>query len=167
MRFGQKGTITHGWAKRGSRPSAVKQLEYDWAYVFAAVCPASGESVAMIAPSVNIGLMNLHLKWIAEHMRSTPGGELVRVILILDNAGWHRSPKVAWPANITPLFLPPYSPELNCVEPLWPRVRLCGLSNRVLPCGRALQDRGEEAWNRLIPEIIKFTCRSSWMERGN
>ena len=89
-----------------------------------------------------------------------------QIHLVLDNAGWHRSPKVVWPANITPRFLPPYSPELNPVEPLWPRVRLCGLSNSVLPTGQALQDRGCEAWNRITTEDIKSTCRVPWLERG-
>ena len=88
-------------------------MEYEWAYVFGAVCPATGESSAMIAPTVNVGLMNQHLRWISEAVSATLAGEIVQVILILDNAGWHRSPKVMWPKNITPHFLPPYSPELE------------------------------------------------------
>ena len=68
---------------------------------------------AMIASTVNIGLMNQHLRRISESVRATPAGEIVQVILILDNAGRHRSPKVVWPKNITPHFLPPYSPELE------------------------------------------------------
>ena len=79
-------------------------------------------------------MMNLHLKWISEHSRGTPAGDIVRIVLILDRAGRHALPKVKWPSNITPLFLPPYSPELNPVERVWPLVRLRGLANRVLPC---------------------------------
>lgn len=166
MRFGQKGTLTHGWARRGSRPRAVRQTEYDWAYLFAAVCPKTGESVAMVAPHVGIDMMNLHLKWLGEHVRSTPAGDMVQVVLILDRAGWHVSPKVKWPGNIKPLFLPPYSPELNCVERLWPRVRLRGLANRALPGGDALDREGLNAWNRLTPQDIIDTCRTPWMERA-
>ena len=167
MRFGQHGVLTHGWAKRGTRPTAAKQMEYDWAYVFGAVCPATGESSAMIAATVNIGLMNQHLRWISESVRATPAGEIVQVILILDNAGWHRSPRVEWPKNITPHFLPAYSPELNPVERLWRRVRLNGLSNSILPSGELLQDRGAEAWNRLTPADIKSICRVAWLAREN
>lgn len=167
MRYGQKGTLTHSWSRRGTRPRAVRQTEYDWAYLFGAVCPATGESVAMIAPTVGIELMNLHLKWIDEHTRSTPGGAMVQVVLILDQAGWHTSPKVVWPCNITPLFLPPYSPELNPVERLWPMVRARGLSNRVLPGGAALDREGADAWNRLTTDAIKSACRVPWMERSD
>ena len=36
-------------------------------------------------------------------------------VLLLDQAGWHVSPKLKVPANITLLPLPPRSPELNPV----------------------------------------------------
>ncbi len=38
-RFGQHGTITRVWAKVGTRPRAIRQTQYDYLYVFAAVCP--------------------------------------------------------------------------------------------------------------------------------
>jgi transposase len=41
-RFGQKGTITRVWARRGSRPRAVQQTGYTSLYVLAAVCAATG-----------------------------------------------------------------------------------------------------------------------------
>ena len=52
-RVGQQGTLTAVWAERGSRPAAVKQTEYEWVYLYAAVSPATGASSAMLAPSVN------------------------------------------------------------------------------------------------------------------
>ncbi|MFK3969033.1 transposase [Ensifer adhaerens] len=36
--------------------------------------------------------------------------------LFLDQAGWHVTPKLKVPDNITLMFLPPRSPELNPVE---------------------------------------------------
>ena len=82
-----------------------------------------------------------------------------------DRAGWHVSPKVKWPPNITPLFLPAFSPELNPVERVWPLVRLRGLANRVLPGGKALDDEGVKAWNRLTMDDFQSVCRTNWMER--
>lgn len=52
-RFGQQGTLTHVWAQKGSRPTAIKQTEYEWVYLFAAVNPVTGDSSAMLAPTVN------------------------------------------------------------------------------------------------------------------
>jgi transposase len=42
-----------------------------------------------------------------------------KVLLIEDNAGWHRSQKAQIPDGITVEFLPPYSPELQPAERLW------------------------------------------------
>jgi transposase len=40
------------------------------------------------------------------------------IILIMDQAGWHKSQRLQVPDNIQIKFLPPYSPELNPVERL-------------------------------------------------
>jgi hypothetical protein len=53
-------------------------------------------------------------------------GSFKRVLLVVDGAGWHKSPKVVLPAGLELVFLPPYSPELQPCERLWP------LSNEAL-----------------------------------
>ena len=40
-------------------------------------------------------------------------------VVMLDQAGWHMSTKLAVPDNITLLPLPSRSPELNPVENVW------------------------------------------------
>jgi DDE superfamily endonuclease len=40
-------------------------------------------------------------------------------ILVLDNGAGHTAKAVRWPSNVVPVFLPPYSPELNPMERLW------------------------------------------------
>ena len=42
-----------------------------------------------------------------------------KVLLVEDNAGWHRSKKAEIPPGIELEFLPPYSPELQPAERLW------------------------------------------------
>ena len=37
------------------------------------------------------------------------------LLLVMDQAGSHRSQTMVWPEHIKPLLLPPYSPELNPV----------------------------------------------------
>ena len=51
--------------------------------------------------------------------------------LLGDQAGWHLTPKLAIPNNITVLALPPRSPELNPVENVWQFMRDNWLSNRI------------------------------------
>jgi transposase len=41
------------------------------------------------------------------------------VLLVEDNAGWHRSKKAKIPDGISGEFLPAYSPELQPAERLW------------------------------------------------
>jgi transposase len=41
---------------------------------------------------------------------------------VLDNAGWHGPVDLAVPDGISLVFLPPYSPELQPAEHLWPLV---------------------------------------------
>ena len=110
-RFGQQGTLTHVWARRGTRPQAIKQTEYDWIYMYGAVNPRNGDSVALLAPTVNTLVMNHHLRMIGEQV-----GPGVHVVLVLDQAGWHRSNGLTIPKNVTLLPLPPYSPEFNAIE---------------------------------------------------
>lgn len=124
-RIGQQGTLTTKWAPRGSRPTAVKQTRFEWAYAYAAVEPATGFSSALIAPRVNTVTMNTFLKVLAGEVDPSDF-----VVLILDQAGWHKSKALAVPENIVLLHLPPYSPELNPVENLWGYMRSHFLSNR-------------------------------------
>jgi hypothetical protein len=113
-RIGQQGTLTNVWAEKGSRPTAVKQTEYEWCYLYAAVNPLTGASSALVAPTVNTELMNEHLRFIAAE--AGPG---VHVVLVLDQAGWHMAKALKIPESITLLHLPPYSPELNPIERIW------------------------------------------------
>ena len=127
-RFGQQGTLTTKWAEKGSRPTAVKQTRYEWVYLYAAVDPLSGDSSALLAPHVNIGTMEAFLQ-----ILSTEVGADDHIVLVLDQAGWHTSPRLRVPTNITLLFLPPYSPELNPIERVWKLTRRRCLHNRYFP----------------------------------
>lgn len=157
-RIGQQGTLTRVWADRGSRPTAVKQTEYDWLYLFAAVNPLSGESSALIAPTVSTALMSRHLAMI-----SRAAGPEVHVVLVLDGAGWHLANALQVPANITLLPLPPYSPELNPMERVWAYLRSHYLSNRAYHDYDQLFDHTTESWNRLdAPRLMSITA-TAWL----
>ncbi len=129
-------------------------------YVFGAVNPQTGDSVGMVAPTVNTYCMNIHLRWISEHV-----GPDVHVVLVVDNAGWHTSNGVEVPQNITLLPLPPYSPELNPIERLWAWLKSHQLSNRLYDDQDALHQAGVDAWNTLTSDRIRSVCRTEWVER--
>lgn len=149
--------MTRRWGLRGSRPSAVKQTEYEWVYLFGAVNPATGVSSALLAPTVNTDYMNHHLRFISEQ-----AGPEVHVVLVLDRAGWHLSKALQVPENITLLHLPPYSPELNPAERLWAFLKSHYLSHRVYQDYDDLFNACSTAWNQLTPEQLCSICRLEW-----
>jgi hypothetical protein len=160
-RVGQQGTLTRVWARTGSRPTAVRQTEYEWVYLWAAVEPASGASVAMITPTVNTTLMNTFLAGLSGTLAADE-----HAVLVLDNAGWHVAKALAVPDNITLMFLPAYSPELNPVERLWAWLRSHQLANRVYADYGELLRETDRAWLTLTASIVKSVCACPWIERA-
>jgi transposase len=88
----------------------------------------------------NTQAMQWHLEEISSQV--APGAHAV---LILDQAGWHTTKKLAVPENITLLPLPPRSPELNPVENIWQFMRDNWLSNRVSSPSAARPGTGSSA----------------------
>lgn len=160
-RIGQQGTLTRVWAATNSRPTAVRQTEYQWIYLWAAAEPATGESVAMITPTVNTDLMNTFLTGLSGTLAAKD-----HAVLVLDNAGWHVAKALRVPENITLLFLPPYSPELNPAERLWAWLRSHHLSNRVYKDYDDLLHSTNAAWNHLNTATIKSICACPWIGRA-
>lgn len=88
--------------------------------------------------------MNLHLAAISADV--APGRHAA---LLLDQAGWHLSPKLVVPANITIVPLPAKCPELNPQENIWQFMRDNWLSNKVFLNADDLVDHCCEAWKKL------------------
>ncbi len=157
-RVGQQGTLTRVWAKRGSRPRAPRDRRCTWAYLFGAICPERRVGAADVLPKANIGAMEAHL---AEISRCVGPG--AHAVLVLDRAGWHASPRLRVPDNISLIPLPPYAPELNSMENVWECMRGNWLSHRVWDSYDAIVAACCDAWNRLMrmPEqIASITKRS-------
>ncbi|WP_199318401.1 IS630 family transposase [Leptolyngbya sp. FACHB-541] len=115
-RLGLKPIIRKVWAKRGQRPSAVVHHRYQWLYLYAFVCPHSGQSEWLILPRVSVTWFNQALQVFAQ---AVGAGGNKQLLLIIDGAGWHRAKQVVVPEGIHLEFLPPYSPELQPAERLW------------------------------------------------
>lgn len=150
--------MTRVWAERGSRPGAVRQTEYKWGYIFGAVNPLTGQSSALIAPTVNTTLMSEHLRMIAEE-----AGDDVHVVLVLDGADWHVANDLKIPSSMTLLFLPPYSPELMPMERVWLWMREHDLSNRVFEDEHAIDAACRDSWNKLTPERLRSITATDWI----
>src|SRR6187401_1608417 len=79
----------------------------------------------------------------------TPGRHAA---LLLDQAGWHTTPQLTVPSNISIVPLPAKCPELNAQENVWQFLRENWLSNRIFTCYDNLVDHCCHAWNKLVAQ---------------
>ena len=150
--MGQKNKITRRWARRGTRPSAPRDQRTQSAYIFGAICPAEGKGAGLVLPRCNTHAMTLHLDEISHAV--APGAHAV---VLLDQAGWHTSTKLAVPGNLTLLPLPAKCPELNPAENVWQFMRDNWLSNRVFASYADILDHCCFAWNKLVDQPWRIT----------
>jgi hypothetical protein len=116
-RIGLLPIVRRVWAKKGSRPIRIVETRYQWLYLYGFVQPQSGRTFFLSLPKANTEQLNQAL---ADFAQAAGVGPMRQVILVLDGAGWHKSHALVVPEGIHLLFLPPYSPELQPSEKLWP-----------------------------------------------
>lgn len=118
-RLGLKPVRRRVWAPIGERPLALGHHRYEWLYVTAFVQPTGGETVWYLSDGVSKPFFE---KLLADFAETVGAGKQRRIILTLDNAGWHGEAGLAVPEGLRLVFLPPYTPELQPAERLWPLV---------------------------------------------
>ena len=146
-RVGEKSKIIRRWARRGTRPAAPRDQRTASTYIFGAICPRLGKAAGLVLPCCTVATMTLHLAEMATAV--APGAHAV---LLVDQAGWHLSDRLAVPPNVTLMQLPAKCPELNPVENVWQFIRDNWLSNRVFHSEREIVDQCCDAWNRLVEQ---------------
>jgi hypothetical protein len=159
-RIGLKPILRRVWAKRGHRPVVSVQPRYEWRYLHGFVEPSSGGTFWWLTSWVDVEAFNLVLREFAAWCKPTPA---TPVLLVLDQAGWHCSGDVQVPLGITLIFLPPYSPELQPAERLWP------LSNQAICNQRfdTIQDMEDAQCLRCRqlqqqPQLVRAYTRFHW-----
>ena len=97
----------------GVQPTATVLHTFASFYLYGAVEPTTGASFFLELPHLNTEMFQV---WVDGFAAAFPESFN---ILVLDNGAFHKAKALRWPANTVPLFLPPYSPELNPMERLW------------------------------------------------
>lgn len=121
-------------------------------YVFSAANPLSGDCFDLILPRVNTQCMAIFLQKFSEMLEGK------EVILVLDGAGWHKAKGILVPENITLVFLPPYSPELNPIERIWQHIKHHTIRNRIYHTIKSLEDEICSFLKSLSPKTVISIC---------
>jgi len=124
-RFGLISDARRCWCHAPERPVCPVTINHQAVYAYAAVSLGSGQVDSLILPRVDTVCMQLFLDEIADRYPKE------KLVMVLDNASWHRSQTLRIPKNMRLLPLPPYSPELNPMENIWDELREKSFHNRV------------------------------------
>jgi len=156
--------ITRGvWAPTGERPIALGHHRFEWLYVAGFVEPETGQTVWNVSNAVCKEMFELIL---ANFAKSVGAGRNKRIVLQLDNAGWHGPENLAVPDGIHLIFQPAHSPELQPAEHLWVFVDE-PLANR---CFETIENLDQAVGNRCItltqqPNTIRDSALFHWWPR--
>lgn len=143
------------WVKRGSRPTQPYYGGHIRQNVVGAVNPADGQLVSLIVPHNDTLVFQAFLDTMANEVSADQG----RVILVLDNASWHKSKSLNW-HHIEAKFLPAYSPDFNPIERLWQHIKSHHLAGFLTKQGSELSDKLFESIRTLLdqPDTLRSVC---------
>lgn len=155
--FGRISLPRKCWAPARHRPEVPSHHIREMRYAFGAVSPHNGEHYFLVMPRCDTACMNLFL---AELSANYPKNFIV---LLCDNAIWHRSKSLKVPENIRIEYILPYTPEMNPIEQIWGVMRREGFVNRVFDSLEKVVDQLCATVKWLTNDLVKSTCHQSWL----
>lgn len=148
-RFGLFTRNGRALTARGVKPICPYLHRFENLYLFGAFSPVTGDSLMLEMPYCNTDTFQAFL-----HEFSSLNPDEFKV-LFLDNGAFHKAKRLVIPQNMTLVFLPSYSPELNPAEQIW-RVIKSQMKNKVYKTMNELSDALTQIINRLLlPHQIK------------
>jgi transposase len=156
-------SVRRRWSKRGNRPIAETNRQYQWLWSFAAVEPETGESFFLTLPDLSGETAQIFLdEFVDAHL---PEGK--RAILLWDGAPAHRAKKLQIPERITIVQIPAYTPELNPSERLWTLLREV-TANQAFKTLDELEEKVVERSRQLMTqqEAVSKLTNYHWLPSG-
>ena len=147
MRFGTRTDLKRRWTPQGHRPKAPVRIDYQFCYLYAALCPFTGQAFAMLMPSMSKDCFALFLQEFDQYLTQP-------TILIADQASTHQS-NLTKETQITLAHLPTACPELNPVERFFKQMRT-HLANTVFDSIEQAQEKVIQAFNPLTHSAQKM-----------
>jgi transposase len=142
------------WDKKGRKTRVTKNGGHLRMNVIGMVCPRSGEFFAIEASHSDSATYQAFL----DEADRQISFQRTTNILVMDNASWHKRKRTNW-HGWQPMYLPPYSPDLNPIERIWLTMKARWFSNHVCKNEEKLLERLDQAILDVIdnPDTIKQT----------
>jgi transposase len=147
-RFGLITDIGRRWTVKGVKPVIPYQQKYEYFYLYQSTDIKTGEDFSMFMSHLDTVSLNEYLKQLSKRFKKE------KIVLVMDNASFHKSKQLKVPKNIKIEYLPPYSPELNPQERRFEDIKKF-LKNRVFNSLEELQSKVTEILFSYTKEQIK------------
>ena len=131
-------SLVRAWSPKGYCPHVASHHIREYRYCDGAVNAYTGDSFFIIAGGCNSAWMNEFLRQLSAAYPED------YIILVVDNAIWHKSQMLNIPENIECTFIPPYTPEMTPIEQVWAEIRKRGFKNKVFRTLNEVIDRLQE-----------------------
>ena len=158
MRYGLISNYRRSRSKVGERTINENQQEYVNRYLYSAIDPINGNSFHMYKmPDVNTLTTKKFLDELKKFFKN------YHLIIVWDNASFHKSKKLE-DDDLTIMFLPSYSPELNPTERFYGEIRKV-TANRIFKNIEEQEKLIDEALTNYMKnkESIKQLCGYEWI----
>lgn len=107
------------WIQKGVPGYVTRNGDHVRMNVCGMICPRTGEFFALETTHSDGDTFQIFLNEANDALKF--GRK--RQLLIMDNASWHKRKSLEW-GRFEPVYLPPYSPDLNPIERLWLLVKM-------------------------------------------
>ena len=144
------------WVIKGSKPANGRASEHLRYSAIGSINPATGEQVSLVVSGVDTVVFQVYL----DELNKSIDGR--KIVLVLDNASWHKVKTLNW-HSITPMYLPPYSPDFNPIENLWRFIKINFFSNWYAKDIDQLIKKICSAFQSLTPAQVKQTTNSDYL----
>jgi transposase len=144
------------WVKKGEKRSVPYAGVHIRETIIGGICPKTGEFQAIQVPYCDKEIFQIFLDYLSENV------DKKRILLIMDNASWHKSKSLNW-HGMHHEFLPPYSPDLNPIERIWLILKARYFTDWIARTPDELTDRITFALRKLMKnssEVSSISCQS-------
>jgi transposase len=157
--FGRINKPKSCWCGDNIRPTVPCHRIREYTYAYGAVSPLDGSIVSLVLPRCNTVCMNIFLDEVSKQYPND------NILLVADNAAWHKSNGLIVPENIEIFPLLPYTPELNPIEMIWDEIREKFFKNKLFKTLNAVTDKLCEALVHLSNNnnVVKSITGWDWI----